>query len=97
MVSTVDTEAYKRATLAVRKAIALIRADKRKYVHYITAMIPPELGSLSPDEFHTERIEYVDYAPYTKEDFERAYNWMVRWNLLDQSASFEQLVDKHEA
>jgi NitT/TauT family transport system substrate-binding protein len=97
MVSTVDTEAYARATIAVKKAIALIMADKRKYVHYITAMIPPELGSLSPGEFHTARIEYVDYAPYTKEDFERAYNWMVRWNLLDKSASFEQLVNKEGA
>ena len=40
--------------------------------------IPQKYGKqLTPDDFYLPRLRYVDPAPYTQAEFERAYNWMV--------------------
>ena len=37
-------------------------------------------------------LRYVDPVPYTEEEFERAYNWMLTWDLVGENAEFGTLV-----
>ena len=88
-----DPKVFEAAMRAVRKAVKLIAADKKKYIHYMLDEIPEKYAKqLTPDDFYLPRLRYVDPAPYTKEEFERAFNWMVTWDLVGANAKFEGLV-----
>lgn len=91
--ASLDPKIWDAAMRAVKKAVKLINADKQKYVHYLIEEIPPQYGEqLTPDDFYLPRLRYVDPAPYTKEEFERAYNWMLTWDLVGPNANYEKLV-----
>ena len=79
---------------AVRKAVKLMQGEhKRKYVHYMLDEIDPKYAQLlTPEDFYMPRLRYVDPMPYTKEEFERAYNWMLTWDLVGANANYEGLV-----
>ena len=78
---------------AVKKAVGLINEDKRRYLHYLLDEIPEEYASqLDPADFHLPYLRYVDPVPYTEEEFERAYNWMLTWDLVGENAEFSTLV-----
>ena len=78
---------------AVRNAVKLINLDKKKYIHYLLDEIPEKYSKqLTPDDFYLPRLRYVDTLPYTKDEFERAYNWMVSWDLVGAGATYEDLV-----
>lgn len=80
-------------TRAVKKSVRLINADKRRYVHYMIEEIPEKYGTqLAPADFHLPRLRYVDPAPYTQEEFARAYNWMLSWDLVGPNAKYEKMV-----
>jgi len=49
-------------------------------------------AKLNTDDFYLPRLRYVDSLPYTKDEFERAYNWMVSWDLVGAGATYEDLV-----
>jgi NitT/TauT family transport system substrate-binding protein len=87
-------EVWQAALRAVRKAVKLLQGEnKRKYVHYMIDEIDPKYGKqLKPEDFYLPRLRYVDPAPYTKEEFERAYSWMVTWDLVGANANYEGLV-----
>ena len=71
----------------------LINENKRKYVHYMIEEIPEKYARLiMPDDFYLPRLRYVDPAPYTQDEFERAYNWMVTWDLVGADAKYERIV-----
>ena len=75
------------------KFLYLLLEDKKKYIHYLLDEIPEEYAKqLTPDDFYLPRLRYVDPEPYTKEEFERAYNWMVTWDLVGADAEYENLV-----
>lgn len=87
-----DSNVWAAATRAVKKAVKLINENKRKYVHYMIDEIPKKYASqLSPDDFYLPRLRYVDPAPYTKDQFERAYDFMVGWDLVGKT-QYEDLV-----
>lgn len=87
-----DQKVWEAANRAVKKAVKLINADKRKYIHYMIDEIPKKYASqLSPDDFYLPRLRYVDPAPYTQDQFERAYNFMLSWDLVGKT-KFENLV-----
>jgi NitT/TauT family transport system substrate-binding protein len=78
---------------AIRKAVVLIKADTRKHVHHLLAEIPEKYRArLSPDDFYLPRLRYVDPAPYTEAEFERARRFMVEWDLLAPDATYDRLV-----
>ena len=78
---------------AVKKAVGLINEDKRRYLHYLLDEIPEEYSiQVSPADFHLPYLRYVDPVPYTEEEFERAYNWMLTWDLVGENAEFGTLV-----
>lgn len=87
-------EQFKALTRAVNKAVDLFNADKKKHIHYMLEEIPEKYArQLSPDDFHLPRLRYVHAAPYDRDEFERAYNWMVSWDLVGKDASYEKLVN----
>jgi NitT/TauT family transport system substrate-binding protein len=93
-----DPKIWDAAMRAVKKAVNLINADKRKYVHYMIEEIEPQYAKqLTPDDFYLPRLRYVDPAPYTKEEFDRAYNWMLTWDLVGPNANYEKLVSNRVA
>jgi NitT/TauT family transport system substrate-binding protein len=88
-----DPKVWEAAMRAVKKAVRLINADKKRYIHHMLDEIPQEYASqLTPEDFYLPRLRYVDPAPYTQEEFERAYNWMVTWDLVGANAKYEGLV-----
>jgi len=89
----IDPDTYAAIGRAIKKAVRLINANKKKYLHYFIADIPRGLGSLRPADFHLSRLRYVDPVPYPAEEFERAYQWMLSWGLLRPNATFNRLID----
>ena len=96
--ASLDPKIWDAAMRAVRRAVKLINADKRKYLHYMIEELPAQYGKqLVADDFYLPRLRYVDPAPYTKEEFDRAYNWMLTWDLVGPNANYEKLVRNHVA
>ena len=89
----IDDDTYGAVQRAIRKAVELINRDKRKYLHYFIADIPPEIGRLTPKDFHLPRLRYVDPTPYPPDEFAKAYQWMLSWNLIRADAAFDRIVD----
>jgi NitT/TauT family transport system substrate-binding protein len=89
----IKPEIYAAINRAIEKAVRLINRDKKKYLRYFIADIPRGMGALKPEDFHLARLHYVNPAPYPREEFQRAYEWMLSWNLIKPDASFKALVD----
>jgi NitT/TauT family transport system substrate-binding protein len=88
-----DPASWEAANRAAKKAVQLINADKRRYVHYLLDEIPAKYASqLRPEDFYLPRLRYVDPAPYSRDEFQRAYDWMVTWDLVGADAEYEGLV-----
>lgn len=78
---------------AIRAAVVRINADKKRHVHHMLHEIPEKYrAQLSPDDFYLPRLRYVDPAPYTEAEFERARRFMVEWDLLAPDATYDRLV-----
>jgi len=89
----VRPETVNALTRAVKKAVKLMNADMRKHVHYMTEEIPEKYAKqISPADFHLPRLRYVDPAPYTQQDFQRAYDWMLTWDLVGPNAKYDNMV-----
>ena len=76
---------------AQAKAAAMIHANPGQYAHY---MAEETGGRLEPKELQTWRLLYAPPAPYTRERFERTYQWMMSYpDLVAAGASYELVVD----
>ena len=80
-------------TRAIGEAVRRINADKRKYLHYFIDEVPEELGHLEPDDFTLSRLRFIEPVAYSKQEFDKTYEWMVSWGLVDENTPFEKLVD----
>jgi NitT/TauT family transport system substrate-binding protein len=89
----IDSSTYAAIQRAIKAAVRLINKNKKKYLNYFIADVPLEIGALKPRDLHLPRLRYVDPAPYPLEEFNRAYQWMLSWELIPQGASFDQIVD----
>ncbi|MCD5403076.1 MAG: hypothetical protein FI715_11145 [SAR202 cluster bacterium] len=97
-----DKETFAAINRAVIKAVDLINSDKKRFLHYLIdqpkfAAIANEWGGLTPDDFHLPRLRYTHPVPYTDEQVEDTYNWMVRWGLLNASVCANDFVDNRTA
>ncbi|MGB8630488.1 MAG: hypothetical protein WCD69_14015 [Xanthobacteraceae bacterium] len=91
--ASLDSKVWDAANRAVKEAVKLINADKRKYIHYMIEEIPQKYAAqLTPEDFYLPRLRYVDPAPYSRAEFERAYNWMVTWDLVAKNAKYADVV-----
>lgn len=97
-----DPETFAAINRAVGRAVDMINADKRKFLHYLVedasfAEAAAKYGGLTPEDFHLPRLRYVQPTPYTDEQVEDTYNWMVRWGLLTGAACASDLVENRIA
>jgi NitT/TauT family transport system substrate-binding protein len=89
----VDTATATGLYRAITRAVDLITAAKATYLHHLIAEVPPDLGTLTPADFHLPRLRYSAPRPYPPEEFARTYAWMVSWGLIPADATYERLVD----
>ena len=93
MAPDMDAETAAAIDRAIRGAVQLINADKKKYIHHIIDDLPPELSILGPEDFKLSRLKYVEPRLYPEEEFDRTRAWMLSWGLVTPDAAFEDLVD----
>ena len=93
----IDSDTYAAVDRAIKAAVRLINMDKKKYLHYFIADVPPESGCLTAEDFHLSRLRYVDPVPYPIDEFKRAYQWMLSWGLIRPDTAFDQIVDNRIA
>jgi NitT/TauT family transport system substrate-binding protein len=82
---------------AVSRAARKLTEDPRPYVHYLIADVPAEITTLEVSDFRVGRLRYVDPAPYSERDFQRTYDWMVKWGLIATDSGYGSLVDNRVA
>ena len=76
---------------AQARAAAMIHANPGKYAHY---MADETGGRLEPQELQTWRLLYAPPTPYTRQRFERTYQWMLGYpDLVATGATYELVVD----
>jgi NitT/TauT family transport system substrate-binding protein len=76
---------------AEAEAAQRINANPDLYAHYITE---EARGLLEPNELQFWRLLYAPPTPYTRERFERTYQWMLGYpELVAPGASYEAVVD----
>lgn len=88
-----DDDTLEAANRAIVKAVDLINANKRKYVHHLVEDLPKDLGPLTVEDFQLDRIRYIHPKPYPPDQFERTRAWMLSWGLIDEDACFDNIVD----
>jgi NitT/TauT family transport system substrate-binding protein len=92
----VDAETYGAFNRAVRKAVALINANKKAYLHYFIdyhKQKDPEIGTLKPEDIRESRIVVCDPAPIPIEEMQRTTEWLKSWGMLEQTESPLELVN----
>jgi NitT/TauT family transport system substrate-binding protein len=90
---SLEPETYAAIQRAVVKAVHKINEDPMPYVHYLIEDVPEDIVHLEPSDFRRYRLRYAEPAPYPAEEFQRTYDWMVRWDLIPEDADFVQIVD----
>lgn len=101
---SVDDETVAAYQRAIKEAVRRINADKRRYVHYFLdydwyttppapGQVPPEVKALSVDDFDLSRLQCKDPEPVPEVDFQRTYEWMVSWNLIESGSCMSDLID----
>jgi NitT/TauT family transport system substrate-binding protein len=90
----VDVETYAALRRAEIRAIRMINADKKRYLHYLIDSLPEGVReTITPDDFHLPRLRFVEPEPYSREEFERTYAWMRSWDLIAGDIDFASIVD----
>ncbi|HEY6497220.1 MAG TPA: ABC transporter substrate-binding protein [Trebonia sp.] len=90
-------ETFAAINRAVSRAARKLTEDPRPYLHYLVDDVPAGITTLEPADFRLGRLRYVDPAPYSERDFQRTYDWMVKWGLIEADSSFRSLVDNRVA
>ena len=88
-VPSLDPEGYASVDRAIRRAVDSIEP----YLKYMVREVPKEIAEISEADLYLGRFRYVYPRPYTPEDYERIYDWMVGWDLLSPESRFEVIVD----
>jgi NitT/TauT family transport system substrate-binding protein len=88
-----DVDTFEAINRAIRRAVADLKADPHAYVKYLIETVDPAIVELEPHDFSRSRLRYNNPAPYPQEDFDRTYEWMVKWGLIQDDATYVNLVD----
>jgi NitT/TauT family transport system substrate-binding protein len=92
-VPSLDPEGYVRVDRAIRRAVDTINESIDPYLKYMIREVPKEIADLSESDFYRGRFRYVYPRPYTADDYQRIYDWMVGWDLLSPESRFDVIVD----
>lgn len=75
---------------AQARAAEAINRDPGRYARYLLQEVE---GLLEPHDLQVWRLLYAPPKPYTRERFERTYQWMLEWGLVERGATYEAVVD----
>ena len=89
----VDPEVYASINRAIVRAVADINDDIRPYLHHFVDEVPADLGSIEESDLQTWRLRFTDPAPYTQDEFDQTYRWLLKWGLIEPDSDFQSLVD----
>ena len=91
----VDLDTYAAFTRAMREAVRRIAADKRRYMQYFIDYHrdDPDVAALTVDDLPLSRLQVIDPEPIPRDELLRTFEWMRSWNMLDEDASADALVD----
>jgi len=92
-VPSLDPEGYAGVERAVRRAVDSINEGIEPYLKYMIREVPSDIAALREEDFYLGRFRYVYPRPYTPEEFDRIYEWMLGWDLLSPESRFDVIVD----
>lgn len=92
-VPSLDPEGYASVDRAIRTAVDRINSGIGPYLKYMIREVPKAIAELSEADFYAGRFRYVYPRPYSAQEYERIYDWMVGWDLLSPESRFEAIVD----
>jgi NitT/TauT family transport system substrate-binding protein len=90
---SVDGALYGALHRAHVKAVDRINQDIRPWLRHLTDEVPADIVPLEPEDLHLPRLRYNHPVPYSPEEFQRTYDFMVSWNLIDPQSTYDRLVD----
>lgn len=93
-VPSMNPDAYAKIDRAVRRAVDKMNKDIRPYLKYMIREVPEDIATLEKEDFFLGRFRYVYPRPYSPEEYERIYSWMVGWGLLSPESRFDAIVGK---
>jgi NitT/TauT family transport system substrate-binding protein len=91
-VPSMNPDAYAKIDKVVRRAVDKINEGIEPYLKYMIREVPEDIAKLEPSDFFLGRFRYVYPRPYSTEEYERIYNWMVGWGLLSPESRFDAIV-----
>jgi len=94
---SVDQEIFSALHRAHIRAVDKIRQDIRPWLHHLTAEVPADIVKLEPGDLHLPRLRYNYPEPYAPEEFQRTYDFMVDWGLINPASTYDKLVDRRVA
>ena len=91
----VDAETYAAFNRAVRAAVKMINADKKKYLQYFIDYhkTDPEIAAMKASDIRESRIAVVDPAPIPAEELKRTYDWIKSWGMLERTENETDLIN----
>ncbi len=92
-VPSLDPEGYASVDRAIRRAVDCINESIEPCLKYLIREVPTEIAALTEQDFYLGRFRYVYPRPFTPEEYQRIYEWMVGWDLLSPESRFEAIVD----
>ena len=72
------------------RAVEVLEKDPTPYIHYLVAETG---GLLEPHELQTWRLLHAPPQPYTRERFDDTYEWTLKWDMVVEGATYENVVD----
>ena len=90
---SVDAEIFTALHRAHIKAVDRINQDIRPWLHHLTAEVPADIVRLDPSDLHLPRLRYNYPEPYSPAEFQRTYDFMVAWGLINPASTYDKLVD----
>lgn len=96
-VPSLAPEVYAAIDRGVRKAVDVINQDLRPFLKYMIREVPEDICRLTNDDFYLGRFRYLYPRPYSQDEYEHIYDWMVGWGLLSPDSTFDRIVDRQFA
>lgn len=89
----VDDETWEGLQRSISEAVDLIQQDPTAYVHYMLDEISDKYSrQIDRGDFNANRLRYVEPEPFTEEEFQREFEWMVEHDMIDPNADYDELV-----
>jgi len=86
-------ETYAAINRAIKIAVQRINTSKLKYLHYLISALPEKFQKvIGPEDFYLPRLRFVNPEPYSREEFDKTYRWMVSWDLIPPGVAYNDVV-----